>query len=112
MRTCLHVAMFCILRDTKRAYVHARNSESVTRGKPFALFQVVLDGPRAENYNNVKLVMTDKPVLIQCVQARTIKPSPGIESKCKGLLQQIVCKLGGSPWAYVSSFLHRLINRV
>lgn len=77
----------------------ARVYEKAEReGKPIKMFQVVLESASEVVYKSIKAVMASKPVQTQCVQQRTIKPQAGIESKVKGLLQQMVCKLGGAPW--------------
>ncbi|ELR23529.1 piwi domain containing protein, partial [Acanthamoeba castellanii str. Neff] len=74
------------------------NRKAEREGKPIKMFQVVLESASEVVYKSIKAVMASKPVQTQCVQQRTIKPQAGIESKVKGLLQQMVCKLGGAPW--------------
>ena len=77
------------------------NRKAEREGKPIKMFQVVLESSSEVVYKSIKAVMTSMPVQTQCVQQKTIKPQAGIESKVKGLLQQMVCKLGGAPWGCV-----------
>jgi hypothetical protein len=81
------------------------NRKAEREGKPIKMFQVVLESSSEVVYKSIKAVMASKPVQTQCVQQRTIKPQAGIESKVKGLLQQMVCKLGGAPWGCVDPSL-------
>ena len=77
------------------------NRKAEREGKPIKMFQVVLESSSEVVYKSIKAVMTSMPVQTQCVQQKTIKPQADIESKVKGLLQQMVCKLGGAPWGCV-----------
>lgn len=91
-------------RDLRDQAKMAYDNCSKERGKgPCQIILVILSSPNPGIYKGVKEVMTTHPVPIQVVTGRTLT-GKGIESKCKAILQQIVCKMGGAPWTITLPF--------